>query len=1382
MSTAQGVVSLYKLFLNRLPESSAAVEFWTGNWGNTITAANVTRFLTAVAAERGAPVTTTLDALYQAVLGRAPDAAGRAHWAGVFGSDIDAADVATFLAAARAEVVANSPAGAAVDNSGNTITLFFNKALTTASNPLPAQFTVENGASTIAVSGVTVINNQVTLRLASALPSGAAPVVSYDGGNTTNALRSEAGTLTAFTDAPVRSALSLAPSLATSFQPFTTLALAGAEITAFDKTSSKLFVTSDQGLQIVRLGSDLRLTLEKVVSLRSVASTDDVTSVATKNGLVAVAVKGFTSTLPGTVVLMDTNGNVLRSLEVGANPDMVTFTPDGRTLLVANEGELGLENLIDAAGSVSLIDLSAGAAAATVRTASFNAFNSQLAALRSEGVRLFNGTPGFENRSVADELEPEFISVSPDGRTAFVTLQEANAIGVLDLATATFTDIVPLGLKNFNGLAIDTSDRDGTGNSASINLQSDQPVFGQYMPDAIVSFVGADGRTYYAIANEGDARPQPDGFDEARVSTLDLDDATFPNEAALKGNGELGRLNVTRHGLGTASGNAISGDTDGDGDIDQLLMYGTRSFSILDSSGRIVFDSGSHIEQFIAANSSFTAFDDGRSDNKGPEPEGITVGVVNGRTLAFVGLERGGGGVMVYDVTDPAKVSFVQYLRNTDDVSPEGLLFIAAADSPTGRDLLVTSNETSNTLTVFQNAPFTLQLLHFADAEAGLLASSTAPKLAALVDKFEDEFANSITLAGGDNFIPSPFLTAGTDVALRSVLGTTSTPAFGAADIQIHNLIGVQASTVGNHEFDKGTSAFADVINASPRSNPNGALFPYLSANLDFSGDSSLSGLFVDTTATAGLEEARSLQRKIAPSAVITVNGEKIGLVGATTQKLEAISSTGGVEVKGFPTGEGSNGEVDDMDLLAAQLQPVINDLTAQGVNKVIVMAHLQVLANERLLATKLSGVDVILAAGSNTRLGDSNDRAAAFVGHEANFADTYPLVINARDGKPTLVVNTDNEFTYLGRLVVDFDSSGNIITSNLAGRSAINGAYAATDANVAAAYGVAESAVASSAAFAAGSRGAQVKQITDAVQGVITSKSSVVFGFSSVYLEGERAFVRNEETNLGNLVADAQLFVAADALNLARGNYIVSIANGGGIRASIGTLSAPDAQGNVTKLPPVNGGAVSQLDVEDVVRFNNDLMVFDATPAQLKALLEHGVASLGSQGRFPQVGGVSFSYDPSAAAGSRVRDIALTGNGSPLQIYNDGVLASNAPATITVTTIGFLAQGGDSYPFKANGDNFRYVRIDSNEALSVSGATDEALNFTATGVRPTDALGQQKMFELYMERFHPTQATAFNQAETPAAQDTRIQNIAVRAEDVLAVTPSIVGTVDFAA
>jgi hypothetical protein len=188
--------------------------------------------------------------------------------------------------------------------------------------------------------------------------------------------------------------------------------------------------------------------------------------------------------------------------------------------------------------------------------------------------------------------------------------------------------------------------------------------------------------------------------------------------------------------------------------------------------------------------------------------------------------------------------------------------------------------------------------------------------------------------------------------------------------------------------------------------------------------------------ATAGLEEAASLKGKIAPSAIITEGGAKIGLVGATTQILESISSPSGTKVK-----DNDSVRSDDMDLLAAQLQPVINDLIAQGVNKIILMSHLQVLANEKLLATKLQGVDIILAAGSNTRLGDANDTAVAFAGHDANFADTYPLVIKDKDGKNTLVANTDNEFTYLGRLVVDFDANGDILPASI--NPAISGAYA---------------------------------------------------------------------------------------------------------------------------------------------------------------------------------------------------------------------------------------------------------------------------------------------------------------------------------------------------
>lgn len=715
--------------------------------------------------------------------------------------------------------------------------------------------------------------------------------------------------------------------------------------------------------------------------------------------------------------------------------------------------------------------------------------------------------------------------------------------------------------------------------------------------------------------------------------------------------------------------------------------------------------------------------------------------------------------------------------------------FIEAVDSPNGKALLLTTNEISGTVEVFEIEPqrYTLQLLHFADAEAGLLASTTAPNLAALVDAFDDDFSNTLILAGGDNFLPGPFLAAGTDpsvaAAINATTGSTigSTVPIGAADIAIHNIIGVEASTIGNHEFDLGSNAFAATF--TPGSGWVGAAFPYMSANLDFSGDSALKPRFTNTLDGAGnptatdVAEASTLKGRIAPATVIEKGGEKIGLVAATTQILEAISSPSGTEVKGFPTGSGANGEVDDMDLLAAQLQPIIDELIAEGINKIILMAHLQQIGNEQLLASKLRGVDIILAAGSNTRLGDDDDEAVAFPGHDDVFQGDYPLTVTDLDGKTTMIVNTDNEFTYLGRLVVDFDANGDIILESITANEAINGAYASTEENVAEAWGVDVEDL-DTTAFADGTKGGDVKLITEAVQSVITDKDGNVFGFTDVYLEGERAFVRNEETNLGNLSADANAYAFKQA-SAGDDTFVVSLKNGGGIRAQIGSLSLPDpVTGDIDKLPPAENpgvkdeGGVSQLDIENSLRFDNKLMAFDTNAQGLKAILEHGVASYGNQGRFPQLGGVKFSFDPTAPAGSRVSDIALIDEDGRIigKLYDDGVLLSGTPSVITVVTLSFLAQGGDGYPMKANGSNFRYLLEDG----TLSAPVDEALDFTA--VLPGNALGEQDALAAYMQEFHGTAATAFNDADTPVNLDTRIQNLTQREEDVFA-SAAIIGT-----
>ena len=978
--------------------------------------------------------------------------------------------------------------------------------------------------------------------------------------------------------------------------------------------------------------------------------------------------------------------------------------------------------------------------------------------LAAAGIKLVSKVELFNLPSVGGSLaydKPEGLTLRDDGK---VVINYDNDFGTEGANGNAFTVV------SFSDSALDTEDNANGGYSPATN----HDVYGLVMPDGLAT-ITYKGENFILAAGEGDDRNDFLNPDEtSRVSAL----LTAATSASADQKAGLVAANAQRLSILTNAG-----DLDGDGIIDQAYVTGSRSLRIFDSKGNVAWDSGVALEELANARGLYPL--DDREDAKGVEPEMVEVFTINGSTYAFVALERTTTSMAaIFDVSNPYAPVAIDPIQFPGAKRVEGITLITSATNA-ARSVIASSEDNDVVSVVDFPIPYRLQLLHLSDGEAGLLASQTAPYLAALVDGFDNTYANTLILAGGDNFIPSPFLNGGTDISVRdelnavtgstiSLSSSTNHP-IGAVDIAIHNLIGVEASTIGNHEFDLGSRAFRDSF--TPASGWVGAQFPYLSANLEFSGDADLSSRFTNTSANAGLEEASSQKGRIVPSAVVTKNGEKIGLVGATTQILEKISSTGGVEVKGF-TGDGS--EVDDMALLASQLQPVIDDLSSQGVNKVILMAHLQQIANEKALAPLLRGVDIILAGGSNTRLGDSNDQAVAFPGHAANFADAYPLLTQGSDGAPTLIVNTDNEYTYLGRLVVDFDAQGRVIPGSVDPQ--ISGAYAATAANVAKAWNVSEAQL-TTTVFADGTKAENVQDLTDAVQAVIASKDGQVWGFTKVYLEGERAFVRSEETNLGDLTADANLVYARTI----DPTVVISLKNGGGIRSQIGSVDVVSGAKNPPLANPSANkpeGGVSTLDIENSLRFNNSLSLVTVSASKLKELLEHGIALYPNQGRFPQVSGVAFSFDLTKPAGSRIVNLTVQDSqGNDLDVVvRSGALAGDPTRTFRMVTLNFLAgapgattTGGDGYPFPVdvvqNIPGGPSNRVDLfNPTAPLTGAA----TFSGDGTEQ-DALAE------YLKANHGTASQAYNQAENPARQDLRLQNLALRSDAVI--DPVRVGT-----
>ncbi|MEN3113420.1 choice-of-anchor I family protein [Uliginosibacterium paludis] len=495
-----------------------------------------------------------------------------------------------------------------------------------------------------------------------------------------------------------------------------------AEITAFDPLSKRLFVINGAlgTVDVLNLADPANPTLvSSIATSRFGSGLGGANSVAVKNGVVALAIEASPKTSPGIVALLRASDLVtLGTATVGALPDMLTFTPDGKTLLVANEGEpnsYGQSDSVDPEGSVSVISLgtlgaSVSSVSLSVTDAGFTGFNSQIDTLRAAGVRIFG-----PNATVAQDLEPEYITVAADSSKAWITLQENNAIAELDLATKTITAIRSLGLKDHSlaGYGMDVSDEDGGTNTNSgtpaVKIRT-VPVKGMYMPDAIASYV-VDGVTYLVTANEGDARDYTGFAEEVRVRSWcsgGLSSALSSDSANDVKDSNLGRLKVTANYNG---GSADLGK-DASGVCSALYAFGGRSFSIWKTDASQVFDSGDQFEQKTAALSeaNFNASNDNntldsRSPAKGPEPEGVVLAAFGTKTYAFIGLERIGG-VMVYDISKPAAPVFVSYLNTrsgtSGDNGPEGLAIIRAADSPNGRPLLIVGNETSGTTAVYQ--------------------------------------------------------------------------------------------------------------------------------------------------------------------------------------------------------------------------------------------------------------------------------------------------------------------------------------------------------------------------------------------------------------------------------------------------------------------------------------------------------------------------------------------------------------------------------------------------------------------------------------------------------------------------------------------------------
>ena len=468
-----------------------------------------------------------------------------------------------------------------------------------------------------------------------------------------------------------------------------------AEIVAYYAPSQSLYVTNAalRSVDVVSLADPSAPELDAALSVRPYGAS--VHGLDIHGDLLAVGVVAYPHTDPGSVLLFTLpDRTLLAELEVGAYPDSIQFSPDGRFIVTANEGKADPFYQTNPPGTVSIIEVPEDRRSFSQEMVTTLGFEEW------DGETIDGGHPGHPDFPNSRNFDPEHVAITPDGRRAYVSLQCTNAVAIVDLEEKRIRTVRGLGHSDHLRHPIDASDEDG-----GIRLRP-WPVRGLYQPDTL-TFAEIGGRRYLFTANEGDPRDYPGWSDVARVRDLQLDRTAFPNAEELQLRNNLGQLKVSSR-LGNENGN---------GHFKALYSFGARSFAIWTEDLELVYESGDAFAR-VAAREAPASFNtnhrdnqfESRSDDHGVEPEGLTVAELGGRPYAFITFERFGG-IVVVDVSDVRQPRFVPYTNNRrfdrdpatcpeSDLGPEYVLIIQAEDSPTGEPLMVVTHEVSGSVSI----------------------------------------------------------------------------------------------------------------------------------------------------------------------------------------------------------------------------------------------------------------------------------------------------------------------------------------------------------------------------------------------------------------------------------------------------------------------------------------------------------------------------------------------------------------------------------------------------------------------------------------------------------------------------------------------------------